>query len=588
MKRLGLFVSLMTVAFLLAACATPTPEVVERLVEKEVTREVEKIVEKVVTQVVKETVKETVVVEGTPQIVEKEVTKIVEQVVTATPEPEDTSKYGGTLIIKASGLVQFDPIFIADDASFHVVSNVYSLLFRRQEPDIYPDLATSWEYEDDTTLIFYLRQGVMWHDDNAVFAKGQSREVVADDVVYSIKRAVETEGAATAADLLASFESIEALDDYTVKLTLKAPDALLFSGGRGLSWVPIVPREAVEQLGEDFALNPIGSGPFKFVEYLPDESLTLERNDLYWQKPYLDKVVYRVIPDEDAALISFEAGEVDILDRVPAAEFDRLQADNRYILLPANCPYQVWMMFNMTNPLLSQLELRKAVAYALDGDAIAANVHGGMYVGGCGTAGPGVPGYDPTLCNKYFPYDPEGARAILKEIGWEDTDGDGVLDKDGQPLEFPLEIWSMDPMPKFGAAIVTQLAEAGIQVDLQTVEFGTWIDDFFSGVDKAMMASGFCGDGGLTSLWGRDFAGNLNYDDEEIFELLERSNTIVDPAERDKVLREAQDKIYGQYWAVPTGFATNFSAARSWVHDFYGTLGSENLCTEFNNVWVKK
>jgi len=314
-KHLGLFVSLMTVAFLLAACATPTPEVVERVVEKEVTREVEKVV----TQVVKETVKETVVVEGTPQIVEKEVTKIVEQVVTATPEPEDTSKYGGTLIVQTSGLVQFDPIFIADDASFHVVSNVYSLLFRRQEPDIYPDLATSWEYEDDTTLIFYLRQGVMWHDDNAVFAKGQSREVVADDVVYSIKRAVETEGAATAADLLASFESIEALDDYTVKLTLKTPDALLFSGGRGLSWVPIVPREAVEQLGEDFALNPIGSGPFKFVEYLPDESLTLERNDLYWQKPYLDKVVYRVIPDEDAALISFEAGEVDILARVPAA-----------------------------------------------------------------------------------------------------------------------------------------------------------------------------------------------------------------------------------------------------------------------------
>jgi peptide/nickel transport system substrate-binding protein len=516
------------------------------------------------------------------------VEKEVEVVVTATPEEVDTSKFGGTLVIQTSGLVQFDPIFIADDASFHVVSNVYSLLFRRQEPNVYPDMATSWEYEDDTTLIFHLRQGVMWQDDNAVFPKGGSREVVADDVVYSITRAVETEGAATAADLLSSFESIEALDDYTVKLTLNTPDALLFSGGRGLSWVPIVPHEAVEQLGEDFALNPIGSGPFKFVEYKPDESLTLERNELYWKQPYLDRVVYKVIPDEDAALIAFEAGEVDILGHVPAAPFESLQADNRYILLPANCPYQVWMMFNMTHPLFSQLEFRKALAYALDGDAIAVNVHGGMYVGGCGTAGPGVPGYDPLLCDKYFPYDPEGALEILAELGWEDTDGDGVLDKDGEPLEFPLEIWSMDPMPQFGAAIVTQLQEIGVMAQLETVEFGTWIDDFFGGVNKAMTASGFCGDGGLTSLWGADFAGNLNYDDPEIFELLERSNTIVDEAERDEVLREAQDMIYGQYWAIPTGFATGFSAARSWVHDFPGTLGSENLCTEFNNVWVTK
>ena len=273
---------------------------------------------------------------------------------------------------------------------------------------------------------------------------------------------------------------------------------------------------------------------------------------------------------------------------MPSAEFDRLQADNRYVLLPGNCPYQTWMMFNVTVPLFSEQRFRQAVAYALDGEAIAANVHGGMYVGGCGTAGPGVPGYDPNLCNKYFPYDPEGAKAILKELGWEDTDGDGVLDKDGEPMEFPLEIWSMDPMPQFGAAIVTQLQEIGIPVDLQTVEFGTWIDDFFAGAEKAMMASGFCGDGGLNSLWGPDFCGVLGYDDPEIFEMLETANATVDQAERDKILREAQDKIYGQYWAVPTAFATDYSAARSWVHDFHGTLGSENLCTEFNNVWVKK
>jgi peptide/nickel transport system substrate-binding protein len=556
-----------------AGCGTPTtPMVVEKPVVQTVIVEREKVVEKPVIQ--------TVVVAGTPQVVEK--------VVTATPQPKDTSKYGGTLVIQSGGLVQFDPIFVADDNSFHVVSNVFSLLFRRQGPELFPDLAASWEYEDDRTLIFHLREGVMWHDDNAVFAQGASRKVVADDVVYSIQRAVETEGNTTAADFVGSYESVQALDDHTVRLTLKAPHALLFTLGRGLSGMAIVPREAVEQLGEDFALNPIGSGPFKFVEYKPDESLTLERNDLYWKKPYLDQVIYKVIPDQDAAVIALETGEVDILGSVPNADFERLNADNRFVLYPGGCPIMVQLVFNMTNPLHSQLQFRQAVAYALDGDAIDANVYGGMHVSGCGTAGPGVPGYDPNLC-KYFPYDPEGARALLKELGWEDTDGDGVLDKDGEPMEFPLEIWSMSPMPQFGAAVATQLKEIGIPVELQTVEFGTWIADWNAGVDKAMIMSGWCGDGGMNGLWGGEgMARAMGYDDAEVFELLESANTLVDPAERDKTLRAAADKIYSQYWAVPMGFHNFFQASRSWVHDFHGTLWFQNLCTEGNNVWLTK
>jgi ABC-type transport system substrate-binding protein len=508
---------------------------------------------------------------------------------TATPPPsEDTPQFGGTLVIQSNGLVQFDPIFVADDNSFFVVSNVFSLLFRRQGPDLFPDLATSWEYENDRTIVFHLRKGVMWHDGNAVFPTGASREVVAADVVYSIQRAVQTEGSTMAADLIASFEAVEALDEYTVRLTLKAPNALLFTVGRGLSGTAIVPREAVEQLGEDFALHPIGSGPFKFVEYKPDESLTLERNDLYWKKPYLDRVVFRVIPDRDAAVIALETGEIDVLAGVPDAEFARLNADRRFVLYPGGCPSATQLVFNVKNRLFAQVKFRQAVAYALDGNAIGANVYGGMYVPGCGTAGPDVPGYDLNLC-RYFPYEPEGAKALLQELGWEDADGHGVLDKDGQPIEFPLEIWNMSPMPQFGAAVATQLKEVGIPVELQTVEFGTWIADWQAGVDKAMIVGGFCGDGGMNSLWGGlGMARSMGYEDAEIFALLDRANTIVDPAERDEVLRQAADKIYSQYWAVPMGFRNTYQASRSWVHDFHGAQFFLNLCTEYNNVWVTR
>ena len=505
-----------------------------------------------------------------------------------TETPADTAKFGGTLIIQTGSLVQFDPIFVADDNSFHVVSNVYSLLFRRQGSEIIPDLAASWEYTDDKTLVFHLRQGVMWHDDNAVFPTGESREVVAADVVYSIRRAIETEGSTVSSDLLASYESVQALDDYTVELTLKAPNALLFAMGRGLSGVAIVPREAVEQLGEDLARNPIGSGPFKFVEYKPDESLTLKRNDLYWIKPHLDQVVYRVIPDQEAAVIALEAGEVDILATVPDSDFQRLKDDQRFVLYHRGCPSMTQIAFNVTNPLFDEQRFRQAVAYALDGDAINANVYGGMHTSGCGTAGPGIPGYDPGLC-QHFPYDPEGAKAILKELGWEDTTGDGLLDRDGEPMAFPLEIWNTAPMPQFGAAIVTQLGEAGFPVELQTVEMGTWIADWTSGANTAMLLSGFCGDGGMNSLWGREgFARAMGYDDSQVFDLLDRANTVVDAAERDEILRQAANRIYSQYWAVPMGFRDSFLASRSWVFDFHGTLWFENLCTEHNNVWVTK
>lgn len=501
---------------------------------------------------------------------------------------ENAARYGGTLVIQTGGLVQFDPVFVADDFSFHVVSNVYSLLFRRQGAEIIPDLATSWEYRDDGTLIFHLRRGVMWHDDNAVFSQGEGREVVASDVVYSLKRALETDGSTISSDLLTSYQSVEALDDYTVQLTLKTPNALLFTTGRGLTKIAIVPREAVEQLGEDLALNPIGSGPFKFVEYKPDESLTLERNDLYWRRPYLDRVIYQVIPDQDAALIALEAGEVDILTTVPDADFERLSGDGRFILYRRGCPSMTQLVFNMTHPLFGEPRFRQAVAYALDGEAINANVYGGMHLSGCGTAGPGVPGYDPDLC-RYFPYDPEGAQAILGDLGWSDSDGDGLLDKEGMPLEIPLEIWSRSPMPQFGAAIVTQLREVGISVELQTVEFGTWIADWNAGVDKVMLLSGFCGDGGMNSLWGRDgLARAMGHDDPQVFDLLAQANTTVDPAARDETLRQAANEIYRQYWAVPLGFRDSYQASRAWVHDFYGTLWSENLCTDYNNAWLSK
>jgi peptide/nickel transport system substrate-binding protein len=582
MKRVGLFIVLVTILSLLVACGgTPEPEVVE----KEVTR------------VVQETVVETVVVEGSPEVVEKVVTKTVKEevevVVTATPAPEepaDTSKYGGILNRQMMGITQFDPIYI-EDSTFYAVSNIFSLLFRLDPTTggVIPDLATSWEWEDDNTIVFSLRKGVMWHDDNEVFAAGESREVTAADVVYSIERHINAEGAAPPGDLRSTFESVEAIDDYTVRLNLTGPNVLLFSTGRGLTKTGIVPREAVEHYGDEFGMNPIGSGPFKFVEYKPDEALVLERNELYWKRPYLDGVVYQVIPDGEAALIAFENGETDILWQVPPAELDRLMADSRFVLYGGSCPVQAQLIFNMNHPLWGEEDFRKAVSYALDGEGINMNVWGGMHIRGAGTAGPGVPGYVAALFDKYFPYDPEGAKELLAGLGWEDTDGDGILDKDGEPLQFTLEVFSSDINAQYGAAIVTQLKEVGIDASVESVEVGTYVQDFQTGAEKIFLMTGWCGDGGTNSLWGRGaFASPLGYEDAEIHDLLDEANITTDAAKRDGLLQEATELIYSKYWGSCMGFRDFFTASRSYVHDFPGTMWHENLVTEKNNVWVDK
>jgi ABC-type transport system substrate-binding protein len=583
MKRLVWVISIIIVASMLLAACGATPEPVTEIVKETVIVEVESSPE-----VVEVVVKETVIVEGTPQVVEK--------VITATPPPAepteevDTSKFGGTLTLHTDGMVQFDPSQCADDASWYVISNVYSTIFRiAEDRSNFPDIATSWEYEDETTLILHLREGVMWHDGNDVFAEGESREVVADDVVYSIVRGVEMEGSTLPPDLLGGFESAEALDDYTVKITMKEPDALLLSGARGLGHIAVVAKEAVEFYGEDFGMNPIGSGPFEFVEYRPDEYVRLARNEDYWMEPYLDEVLFKIIPDQDAALIAFEAGEVDYIGSVPVAELDRIQDDTGYIVKPGGYECAPWIFFDMTVPLFQEEKFREAMSYAIDGEAISRNIEQSNYVGGCGIAGRGVPGYDPNLC-QYFDYDPEKAKALLAELGWEDTDGDGVVEKDGEPMDFGLEIWNMDTMPRYGEAIAIQLQEAGFGVDLQTVEFGTWIDDLFASPQKAMMASGFCTDGGLNGVFGRDSATAqaMSYDMPEIYDLLDQANVTIDEGERDAILREAQEGIFSQYLAIPLRHGATFSATRSWVQDFAPLFWTANFATEKNNVWLNK
>jgi peptide/nickel transport system substrate-binding protein len=252
-----------------------------------------------------------------------------------------------------------------------------------------------------------------------------------------------------------------------------------------------------------------------------------------------------------------------------------------------SCPVMTQIMFNMKSPLYSDVRFRQAVAYALDGDAINGNIYGMSAVSGAGTAGPDVPGYDEKLRDQYFKYDPEKAKALMQELGYELKDG--VYQKDGKPLEVPFEIYNWASIPRFGEAIASQLTAFGIKTTLETVEMGKYMEDWSAGVDKMMIMSGWCGEGGTYNLWGSSgFARPMGYDDQEIFKSLDDSNVTVDSAKHDELIRQAANKIYGQYWAVPLGFYQPFVASRSYVKEHTTAMWFDNLVTEKNNVWLDK
>jgi peptide/nickel transport system substrate-binding protein len=506
-----------------------------------------------------------------------------------TAEPTSGITKGGTLNWLEGVITQFDPPFIQDDPSMQVASQVYSYLFRvKPDGSSIPDLAESWEYQDEgKTVIFHLRQGVFFQDGNDVFAEGQAREVKAADVVYSITRFVTIEGGYAPSDLLQNYVSVEAVDDYTVKLTLSNPDALLFTNGRGLTACGILPQEAVDFYGADWPTHPIGSGPFEFVSYTPDDSVVMRPNEDARVVPNVDELVFKIIPDESVAAISLEAGDIMEMATSSTSIFDQFANNDNFNTLIGTCPAQFYVYLDVRNPIIGQLEVRQAIAHAIDGQSIISAIIGGMYIEGCGTAGPGIPGYDSELCSKYFSYDPALSEQILTDAGWA-KNADGIWAKDGTTITFDMEIWNASPMPDVATAVLTQLQEFGMQVAINQVEFGTWIDDYINGTGKPLMfSSGFCGDGGLNALWGTGgLAYAFGYTNPDAQAMFDQANYVVDPVERDNLLREAQDLIYRDYPALTLGFFAGSEIVNKKVNDYSGEMWFLNLTTDVNNVWL--
>jgi peptide/nickel transport system substrate-binding protein len=364
-----------------------------------------------------------------------------------------------TIGMSAQDVGRLDPHFAVSTIDRVPVAWMFNALVRfkpgsMNPADIEPDLAASWEASPDKKIwLFHLRHGVQFH--------GGYGELTAEDVVYSLHKAADPKRSAFSADF-ASFQSVEALDPYTVKITLKQTVPSLLGLITNYSGGYIVSKAAVEKLGDDFARKPIGTGPFAFGSITPNQSLELVANTAYFRgPPKLEKISYRFLPSTASRDLAFQSGEIDIdYGMQDPTWIDRTRKMD-HVLVDVFEPGELAdLHLNMSQKPLDDIRVRQAIAYAVNRPELA------RWQGKDVTRiaqGPIPAGYLGSTPDVDLPqYNLEKAKALLAEAGYPNGLTLKVIHS-----QLPSMLGQMQ-------VVQAQLKRAGINLDLQVVEHATY------------------------------------------------------------------------------------------------------------------
>jgi peptide/nickel transport system substrate-binding protein len=470
----------------------------------------------------------------------------------------ETPRRGGTLVIgTTSDPGQLNPGLTTASGTHLVTGNIYSGLLQfdeRLEPQ--PNLAESWQVSPDgRTYTFQLRSGVVWHD---------GQPFTSADVKFSFEEVLLKFHARTKAGLEKVLERIETPDARTVVFRFKQPYAPLL---RRLDVVeaPILPKhvyEGTDVQKNEANLKPVGTGPFKLAEYVRGDRVRLVRNERYFKPglPYVDEVVFRIIPNETALILALEQGEVDYAASVPGAEIARLQANPnvRLVRAPAGpggsfCIDQI--IFNLTRPPLDRLEVRRAFAHAVNRQQILEQVRfgqGRVAIGPIASTmawahNPNVPQYE---------FSPQRASALLDQAG--------LPRKDGAP-RFSVTFVHATAFQRTAEVVRQNLAEVGVEVKLETLEVNAANERVFVKKDFDLGIGSYCNgpdpEVGVTRAYVSSnigpipFSNGASYRNPRVDELFERAAATVDQAERAKLYGEIQQVLVQDLpylWLVET------------------------------------
>ncbi|WP_243466416.1 ABC transporter substrate-binding protein [Methanosarcina mazei] len=464
--------------------------------------------------------------------------------------------------------------FASGDARF-VWSQVYETLVRLDSDlNIIQGLAESWETPDEgKTWIFHLRENVTFHDGTPLNA---------DSVVFSYSNQSYVRQA-----VLKPVQSVEAVDEYTVKFVLAKPMPLPYYLTH-VAW-PVMGPGCVDSEGN--FVKPVGTGPFMFESQKKDQEVVLTRNEAYWgEKSLLDKVTFKVIPEAATRVIALETGEVDMIIKVPEYDVKRLEAKDGIQIHRKLTTFTDFLQFNCDNSPFNDTRVRQSVAYAVDTETLVNEVLEGIGEPAGGRPYSPVMMYsDPEL--KTYAQDLEKAKALLEEAGWKDSDGDGIRDRDGKPLHVTLVVskgvWAPRHNP-MAQVVQGTLRETGMDVEIQVLDDGAISKLESTGDFGMILRSGYF-------VWGpypkhffihHSASPNSHYHNETYDELVDAADRTVDAKEQEELYHSLQAFVIEEVPAYYLVHEEKVIATGPSVKGY--TISSEDPWLNLSGVYVER
>jgi len=440
----------------------------------------------------------------------------------------------------ASNLI---PLLSTDSTSHGIASMIYNGLVKYDKDlNIVGDLAGSWDISEDGLVItFHLRKGVKWHD---------GHPFTAGDVLFTYQVTIDP-GTPTAysGDFL-KVKKAEVLDDHTFRVTYDRPFAPALT-----SWsASVLPGHLLKEkdiTSTPLSRRPVGTGPYMFKEWKTGQKIVLISNPDYFEgRPYIDGYIMRIIPDTATMFLELRAKGIDRMNLTPL-QYAR-QTENRVFRRNFN-KYRypsfsyTYLGYNLKNPLFKEKYVRQAISYAINKEEIIQGVLLGLGRVATGPFTPNTWVYNPRV--KKYPYNPQKARHLLAEAGWKDTDGDGILDKNGKPFAFEIITNQGNELrAKCAEIIQRRLADIGISVKIRIIEWAAFIRQFINkrNFDATILGWTVPLDPDIYDVWHSNKMGPaelnfISFKNNEVDVLLEKGRSAFDRQKRKKCYDRIQE-----------------------------------------------
>ncbi len=457
-------------------------------------------------------------------------------------------EYGDAIVVGSIGDAStLIPIVASDSASQDICGLVYNGLLKYDKNlKLTGDLAKNWEISpDNLTITFHLKKGIKWQDGKPFTAK---------DCLFTYKKLIDPHVRTPYASSYLLIKKAKVIDNYTFQITYKEP----FSPGLSSWTMWIIPEHLLSK--EDlnttsYSRNPIGTGPYKFLQWKTGDKIILKSNPSYFEgKPYISRYIYRIIPDQATMFMEIRAGGIDEMGLTPY-QFN-LQTNSPFFKRNFHKFHYpsfsyTYLGYNLNNLLFKSKKIRQALTLSIDRKSIIDGILLGL---GQIATGPFVPSswaYNKDV--KPFPYNPDKAKEILKEEGWYDHNGDGIIDKNGVPFSFTIMTNQGNIQRKKCAEIIQEnLRKVGIKVEIRIVEWATFLSEF---IDKKRFDAVILGWGGLAGdpdpydIWhsSKTREGEFNfisYKNKEVDELLIKARKTFDIEKRKKYYHRIHEIIH--------------------------------------------